>query len=78
MNKILFDIYKIKFIQNFSKNFGSEVFVLNLYPFREWLYMNLLHLTDLKNPNKKIPVHKKEEKCPTRITENNSGSICHS
>ena len=32
--------------------------------------MNLLHLADLKNPNKKIPVHKKEEKGLTRITQN--------
>ena len=32
--------------------------------------MNLLHLVDLKNPNKKIPVYKKEEKGPTRITQN--------
>ena len=32
--------------------------------------MNLLHLVDLKNPNKKIPVHKKEEKGPTKITQN--------
>ena len=42
----------------------------NLYPFREWLDMNLLHLTDLKNPNKKIPVHIHKEKGLTRITQN--------
>ena len=41
----------------------------NLYPFRKWLHMNLLHLTDLKNPNKKIPFNKKEKKGLTRITQ---------
>ncbi|MBR1720933.1 MAG: glutamate synthase subunit alpha, partial [Treponema sp.] len=34
----------------------------NLYPYGEWLDMNLLHLADLKIPNKKIPVHTLEER----------------
>ncbi len=42
----------------------------NLYSYGEWLDMNLLHLANRKNPNKKIPVHKKEEKGLTRITQN--------
>ena len=29
----------------------------SLYPYGEWLDMNLIHLADLKIPNKKIPVH---------------------
>ena len=33
-----------------------------LYPYGEWLDMNLLHLADLKIPNKKIPVHTLEER----------------
>ena len=32
------------------------------YPYGEWLNMNLLHLADLKIPNKKIPVHTLEER----------------
>ena len=31
-------------------------------PYGEWLDMNLLHLADLKIPNKKIPVHTLEER----------------
>ena len=33
-----------------------------LYPYGEWLDMNLLHLADLKIPNKKIPVSSMEER----------------
>lgn len=33
-----------------------------LYPYGEWLDMNLLHLADLKIPNKKIPVSGMEER----------------
>ena len=33
-----------------------------LYPYGEWLDMNLVHLADLKIPNKKIPVHTQEER----------------
>lgn len=33
-----------------------------LYPYGEWLDMNLVHLADLKIPNKKIPVHTLEER----------------
>ena len=33
-----------------------------LYPYGEWLDMNLVHLADLKSPNKKIPVHTQEER----------------
>ena len=33
-----------------------------LYPYGEWLDMNLIHLADLKIPNKKIPVHTLEER----------------
>ncbi|MBR5933556.1 MAG: glutamate synthase large subunit [Treponema sp.] len=32
------------------------------YPYGEWLDMNLIHLADLKIPNKKIPVHTLEER----------------
>ena len=32
------------------------------YPYGEWLDMNLVHLADLKIPNKKIPVHTLEER----------------
>lgn len=32
------------------------------YPYGEWLDMNLLHLAELKIPNKKIPVHTLEER----------------
>ncbi|WP_022932787.1 glutamate synthase large subunit [Treponema bryantii] len=34
----------------------------SLYPYGEWLDMNLVHLADLKIPNKKIPVHTLEER----------------
>ncbi|SFI44693.1 glutamate synthase (ferredoxin) [Treponema bryantii] len=34
----------------------------NLYPYGEWIDMNLVHLADLKIPNKKIPVHTLEER----------------
>ena len=34
----------------------------SLYPYGEWLDMNLLHLADLKIPNKKIPVHTLDER----------------
>ena len=34
----------------------------SLYPYGEWLDMNLLHLADLKIPNKKIPVHTLKER----------------
>ena len=33
-----------------------------LYPYGEWLDMNLIHLAELKIPNKKIPVHTLEER----------------
>ncbi|MBR4464585.1 MAG: glutamate synthase subunit alpha, partial [Treponema sp.] len=33
-----------------------------LYPYGEWLDMNLLHLADLKIPNKKIPVSTMDER----------------
>ncbi|MBE6354761.1 glutamate synthase large subunit [Treponema sp.] len=33
-----------------------------LYPYGEWLDMNLIHLSELKIPNKKIPVHSQEER----------------
>ena len=33
-----------------------------LFPYGEWLDMNLVHLADLKIPNKKIPVHTLEER----------------
>ncbi|MCR5286286.1 MAG: glutamate synthase large subunit [Treponema sp.] len=33
-----------------------------LYPYGEWLDMNLIHLADLKIPNKKIPVSSQEER----------------
>ena len=32
------------------------------YPYGEWLDMNLVHLADLKIPNKKIPVHTQHER----------------
>ena len=34
----------------------------NLYPYGEWLSLNLKHLSDLKIPNKKIPVYSQEER----------------
>jgi len=34
----------------------------SLYPYGEWIDMNLVHLADLKIPNKKIPVHTLEER----------------
>ena len=34
----------------------------SLYPYGEWLDMNLVHLADLKIPNKKIPVHTLDER----------------
>ncbi len=34
----------------------------HLYPYGEWLDMNLVHLSELKIPNKKIPVHTLEER----------------
>ena len=34
----------------------------SLYPYGEWLDMNLIHLADLKIPNKKIPVHTLDER----------------
>ncbi len=34
----------------------------SLYPYGEWLDMNLVHLSDLKIPNKKIPVSTVEER----------------
>ena len=33
-----------------------------LYPYGEWIDMNLVHLSDLKIPNKKVPVHTLEER----------------
>ena len=33
-----------------------------LYPYGEWLDMNLVHLSELKIPNKKIPVSSQEER----------------
>ena len=33
-----------------------------LYPYGEWLDMNLVHLASLKIPNKKIPVHTQDER----------------
>ena len=33
-----------------------------LYPYGEWLDMNLVHLSDLKIPNKKIPVFTQDER----------------
>ncbi len=33
-----------------------------LYPYGEWLDMNLIHLSELKIPNKKIPVSSQEER----------------
>ncbi|MCR4734048.1 MAG: glutamate synthase large subunit [Treponema sp.] len=39
------------------KSFYSKEF-----PYGEWLDMNLLHLSELKIPNKKIPVHSLEER----------------
>lgn len=37
-------------------------FYSSQYPYGEWLDMNLTHLSDLKIPNKKIPVHTLEER----------------
>ena len=34
----------------------------DLYPYGEWLSLNLKHLADLKIPNKKIPVYTQEER----------------
>ena len=34
----------------------------SLYPYGEWLDMNLVHLSDLPIPNKKIPVYTQEER----------------
>ena len=34
----------------------------SLYPYGEWLDMNLVHLSDLAIPNKKIPVYSQEER----------------
>ena len=34
----------------------------SLYPYGEWLDMNLVHLADLKIPNKKIPVSSQDER----------------
>ena len=34
----------------------------NAYPYGEWLDKNLLHLSDLKIPNKKIPVYTQQER----------------
>ena len=34
----------------------------SLYPYGEWLDMNLIHLADLKIPNKKIPVFTQDER----------------
>ena len=34
----------------------------DLYPYGEWLSLNLKHLGDLKIPNKKIPVYSQEER----------------
>ncbi len=34
----------------------------SLYPYGEWLDMNLVHLADLKIPNKKIPVFTQDER----------------
>lgn len=34
----------------------------NLYPYGEWLSQNLVHLKDLKIPNKKIPVYSQSER----------------
>ena len=34
----------------------------SLYPYGEWLDMNLVHLADLKIPNKKIPVSTQDER----------------
>ena len=34
----------------------------SLYPYGEWLDMNLTHLAELKIPNKKVPVHTLEER----------------
>ncbi len=33
-----------------------------LFPYGEWIDMNLVHLADLKIPNKKVPVHTLEER----------------
>ena len=34
----------------------------SLYPYGEWLDMNLIHLADLKIPNKKVPVSTQDER----------------
>ncbi|WP_296319872.1 glutamate synthase large subunit [Treponema sp. UBA3813] len=55
---LLLDTVQKKIIsdEDCKKNYAA------LYPYGEWLDMNLLHLADLKIPNKKIPVSTMEER----------------
>ena len=43
-------------------DFDAKKEYTDLYPYGEWLSMNLKHLGDLKIPNKKIPVYSQEER----------------
>ena len=43
-------------------DFDAKKEYTDLYPYGEWLSMNLKHLADLKIPNKKIPVYTQEER----------------
>lgn len=57
---------KILLVDTLQKKIISDKeckeFYSSQYPYGEWLDMNLTHLSDLKIPNKKIPVHTLEER----------------
>ncbi len=43
-------------------DFDAKKEYTDLYPYGEWLSLNLKHLADLKIPNKKIPVYTQDER----------------
>ena len=57
---------RILLVDTLQKKIISDEECKNLYagqnPYGEWLDMNLVHLSDLKIPNKKIPVSSQEER----------------
>ena len=65
--KYYFILVKLNLFRIFQKISAQKLLHLifpNLYPFREWLDMNLLHLVDLKNSNKKNSCSQKGRKRP--------------
>ena len=55
---LLVDTVQKKFISDYD----AKKEYIDLYPYGEWLNLNLKKLSDLKIPNKKIPVYTQEER----------------